>query len=265
MRIKAEINLDKIPFLNNHRFESLIKTKIARADQKYLHSTLKEKKQNLFTFALTFQDNYNRKNTKLIIDNDHIIDDYSFVDLEKTKIFLYISTNDEFSGAMILHGLSQTDLFDYSENNRDTIDNERIYMKIKASYQLPEKTPNTDTVTFKTMSPIVMDMGRELKYVTPNSMNFEKHLNTMLNENMNLIEKRNLYKDVKINILDYKISEYGYTCKSIRDRTNRAFLKLKGWSGEFSLAGDKRDLAIIYKSGIGSRLTAGFGMVDVAL
>jgi CRISPR-associated endoribonuclease Cas6 len=117
---------------------------------------------------------------------------------------------------------------------------------------IQERKITDDTVVFKTLSPfLVRDYKDKNKYLTPSDEGFVSQLNQIVSDSSKLFLNR--FSEIEFTNIktSYKppILHYGAPVDGIK--------------GLFALKGDPKVLNLIYRIGLGSRRSQGFGMLEV--
>lgn len=240
MRFKVELILEDkaIPKDKNRIFLSLIKHNYMSYDKDYYEDLyeVNTNKIKSFTFSLYMPN--------CVFIRDEII-------IPEKKIIMNFSTSNMKDGIMFYNSFLQNKNKSYSIKNNS--------LKINKIYLNNEKTIMDNQVEFMTMSPIsVREHKGDNKKTWYHSLNNEKGKEILLNNlNHQLLnefgESRILdFKEIEIEILrnkEVKVKNY-----DIEVLANICKLKVKA---------KPYILDYLYKAGIGSQRSSGFGMVDL--
>ncbi len=185
-----------------------------------------------YTFAVFFRDSEFKEN-KIIVNSKEMELNISIADYE-IAIILYNAFNHQ-----------RNKLFHLEHNS----------MTLKNIVLVPEKQINTDEVTIKFMSPLIVRQ-RENEKDYYYSIEGEKFLETL---------KINIKEQLKLTNYPTEIID---TIKLEKINGRKTVIKfyekqMEGTIGTFKLYGNKDLLSYLYKSGIGSRRSSGFGMFEV--
>lgn len=185
-----------------------------------------------YTFAVFFRDSEFKEN-KIIVNSKEMELNISIADYE-IAIILYNAFNHQ-----------RNKLFHLEHNS----------MTLKNIVLVPEKQINTDEVTIKFMSPLIVRQ-RENEKDYYYSIEGEKFLETL---------KINIKEQLKLTNYPIEIID---TIKLEKINGRKTVIKfyekqMDGTIGTFKLYGNKDLLSYLYKSGIGSRRSSGFGMFEV--
>lgn len=185
-----------------------------------------------YTFAVFFRDSEFKEN-KIIVNSKEMELNISIPDYE-IAIILYNAFNHQ-----------RNKLFHLEHNS----------MTLKNIVLVPEKQINTDEVTIKFMSPLIVRQ-RENEKDYYYSIEGEKFLETL---------KINIKEQLKLTNYPTEIID---TIKLEKINGRKTVIKfyekqMEGTIGTFKLYGNKDLLSYLYKSGIGSRRSSGFGMFEV--
>ena len=185
-----------------------------------------------YTFAVFFRDSEFKENKKIVNSKEMELN-ISIADYE-IAIILYNAFNHQ-----------RNKVFHLEHNS----------MTLKNIVLVPEKQINTDEVTIKFMSPLIVRQ-RENEKDYYYSIEGEKFLETL---------KINIKEQLKLTNYPTEIID---TIKLEKINGRKTVIKfyekqMEGTIGTFKLYGNKDLLSYLYKSGIGSRRSSGFGMFEV--
>lgn len=234
MRFSIIFKIDKpiLPVDYRSGFISLLKASYEMScKDKYIElyetNTLKP-----FTFSVYFGNGSKIQDNKVLINSDRFILNFSTASLELGTYF--------YNGLLkIKKELKDYPLFEA----RISLENVNLKREVKIK---------EDTVAFKTLSPfLVRDYNDKNKYLKPSDEGFADQLNQIVSE----CSKHFMGRDASIEFQTIKtttkppIFHYGAPVDGIK--------------GMFALKGDPAVLDMIYKIGLGSRRSQGFGMLEV--
>lgn len=184
-----------------------------------------------FTFSVYFGNEVKFENGKLILKSDIFYLNFSTLSLEiGTKFYNgLIKIKRDFDGFPFYHSKI------YLEN-----------VQIKK-----EKEIKDNIVVFNTLSPfLVRDYENRNKYLIPTDNNFQKELNRIVSNMYDkFLCKKGTIEFKSIRTKNITMVHIGTPVVAIK--------------GIFTLKGDKELLNLIYKVGLGSRRSQGFGMLEV--
>lgn len=132
-------------------------------------------------------------------------------------------------------------------------------------------TITTEEATFQTLSPIIIrSKDNENHYLVPKCMNHQEDNNFMpsFRHNINqLIYHLNsslipYTETLEFEPLDCKFTLVKYE-KEVKNNGNTVLLKFPAFRGTFKLKGNPELLSLFLQTGIGSRRSQGFGMVEI--
>jgi CRISPR-associated endoribonuclease Cas6 len=240
MRFKVELILEDkaIPKDKNRIFLSLIKHNYMSYDKDYYEDLyeVNTNKRKKFTFSLYM--------ANCVFTRDEII-------IPEKKIIMNFSTNDMRDGIIFYNSFLQNKNKVYPIKNNN--------LRINKIYLNNEKAIMDNQIEFVTMSPIsIREHKGDNKKTWYHSLNNEKGKEILLNNlNHQLLnefgESRILdFKEIEIDILtnkEVKVKNY-----DIEVLANICKLKVKA---------KPYILDYLYKAGIGSQRSSGFGMVDL--
>lgn len=242
MRISIELKTNKIPLNYNYLILSLIKNNLCK-ENPMLFEKLYEENENYefrtkpFTFSVKLEN--------FQIQDDEVI-------LEK-QVVLTISTCDYIIGSVIYNSFLKEKDYEYQNKYK---------LQIGKVSVLKEKSINSNEVIFKTLSPLVIKNG-EGEFLSTQDSNYEKELNYIVDAIIKSYRGIGLRKSLifepvlmKKRVMKEKISKF-------TERTGKEVFYITGYEGIFKLTGDKEDLNLIYKMGLGFRRSAGCGCLEI--
>jgi CRISPR-associated endoribonuclease Cas6 len=254
MRVKIPIYAEKIPIIFRHRIMALIKEALSKSDRDYLEALYSSRKPKPYTFNLAF-DGSQPVDEEICIDDAFKVKDKVFYQNINNPAFLYISSDDYEFFINVLNGIREIKAFEFDKENN-------IYWKIGKPLILKEKTILSDTVIFKTNSPIIVET-KDDKPVVFNDKNFQTELNNIMGATFRELYGRSLKEVLKFYPLNMRKEVVKHTLRDFREKTGKPIMYITGNSGIFKLKGHPEDLQVIYQIGLGNRRSQGFGMVDV--
>ncbi|MGC9101229.1 MAG: CRISPR-associated endoribonuclease Cas6 [Caldisericum sp.] len=238
----------------------MIKEAISITDEDYKRSLYDDRVAKHFTFSVVFPCLMQNMITKTIqIDNQFTIEDKVII---CDSMQLYISSIDYRFMINLYNGLMKLRTFDFSSDDNMLVDSKRIVMHIKKISTIKEIPITTNSVLFKTNSPILIEDKND-KPVLFTDPNFEAELNEITNRRLLSIKGERLRQPLKFEPLKMKKEVVKHTLKKFREHTGKPFMYLTGSSGVFKLSGHPHDLETLYQIGIGNRTGQGFGMVEL--
>lgn len=185
-----------------------------------------------YTFSVFFR-NSKFSNNEIIVDSKEMELNVSIADYE-IAINLY-------------------NAFNHQINKRFHLDNNS--MILKNITLIPEKQINTEEITIKFMSPLIARQ-RENRKDYYFSVESEKFLETLRN---------NIREELKLTNYPIEIADSIKLEKIKGKKTVIKFYEkqMEATIGIFKLIGNKELLDFLYKAGIGSRRSSGFGMFEI--
>ncbi|MBT9145341.1 MAG: hypothetical protein DDT42_01212 [candidate division WS2 bacterium] len=153
--------------------------------------------------------------------------------------------------------------------------NSEITLKFEGAYILNEEIIRTENITFRTLSPILLEYdvdGKKEPLLPLNNSEFtefNKHFTAVHHRILRDIRTENnkkgpgLYKELEFFPLKIRKKVVKHTLHGFRELTGKPYMMLTCFEGCFDLKGDPRDLQMFYQIGIGLRTGQGFGMVEV--
>lgn len=263
MRIKFIFNASKLPIIYRNRFMALIKESLSKVDISYKEKLYPDENNKTskivkpFCFCVLMPDTKQAKKEKIVIDENFEIEDTVFYFLENSYLSFIVSSSDYEFIVNLYNGLLEKKSFKFSDD---------INIVFKRAFMLNEKKIETENVTFKTLSPILIETKDE-KPILPDPDNiesFNKEFNAIHDRILKDIRGYGLKKEIKLEVLKIKKQVVKHTLKAFREKTKKPYMSLTCFEGTFRLNGDSSDLQMLYQIGIGLRTGQGFGMVDVA-
>lgn len=252
MKLEVICRSNKLPAIYQNRFYSLIQREIEKAS----FEMKKEQglKTTLFSFAYLFDKSIEKKcNIKL--NNLLEIQDTYFELFDKQK-FVIRSVNENFL-KYLFTAFTYLDTFDFSEFSNFTINNSKVFIKFDKVRLISEKNIEENQIKLKTLSPILLSDSKNNELNIFNDFDlYQENFSKRCALKIHNIKKRLPYQDIKIFPVNILPSKTKIIFKN-------ELLTFNGFSGEFILEGDYKDLDILFKVGIGSRNSQGFGMIDL--
>lgn len=242
MRILIELKTNKIPLNYNYLILSLIKNNLFKENYMLFKKLYEENENHEFrTKPFTFS---------VKLENFQIEDDE--VTLEK-HVLLTISTCDYIIGSVIYNSFLKEKYYEYQNKYK---------LQIGKVSVLKEKNINSDQVVFKTLSPLIVknNAGQFLKI---DDLNYEEQLNYITNKIIKCYRGIGLKKDLKFEPVLMKKRVVKEKISAFTERTSKEIFYITGYEGIFKLTGNKEDLNLIYKMGIGFRRSSGWGCLEI--
>lgn len=236
MRYKLQFKLENeiIPIQYRKCILSFIKKSLSDYDSEYYNTVYHEKDNAIkpFTFAVFFY--------QPSFENESII--------VKDKNFnMYISFNDINMAIMFYNA------FNNQLNKKFSIDCNSFCLKNIS--MIPEKEISTESLNVKFLSPLVVRDRNNNKdyYYSFGHIKFEEMLKINIREQL---KESNLNSELAKSIQIKPIAAKKIVVKFYEKQMECSI-------GSFKLTGDVEVLNYLYKSGIGSRHSSGFGMFDI--
>lgn len=236
MKYKLYFNLENENMSIQYRKSilSFIKKSLQEYDEKQYKKFYNERDNIIkpFTFAVFFK--YSKFNGDTII-------------VDSKTMELNISAEDYNTGIVLYNS------FNHQRNKKFSLNNNS--MTLKNIILLPEKQINTEEIIIKFLSPLVVRSREDSKDYYYSYSNNE-FLNTL---------KVNVKMQLKISDLSETLAETMNIEPIDAKKTVVKFYEkqIEASIGTFKLRGDINLLNYLYKSGIGSKHSAGFGMFEV--
>lgn len=236
MRYKLYFNLENENMSIQYRKSilSFIKKSLQEYDEEQYKKFYNERDNIIkpFTFAVFF------KNSKF--NGDTIIVDSKTMELN-------ISAEDYNTGIVLYNA------FNHQRNKKFSLNNNS--MTLKNIILLPEKQINTEEIIIKFLSPLVVRSRQDNKdyYYSYSNSEFLNTLKVNVKMQLQISDlSETLVETLNIDPIDAKKTVVKFYEKQIEASI-----------GTFKLSGDINLLNYLYKSGIGSKHSAGFGMFEV--
>lgn len=241
---------------------ALIKEVLSRVDSHYKETLYPEKTSEKskvakpFTFSIMMPSGRKVVKEKITIDNGIEIEDTVFYFPEGGLLSFIISSSDYEFIINLYNGLLEMGNFDFSSD---------INLRLHRVTMLKEKKIVEDEVTFKTLSPVLIETKDE-KPLTPEDNNltlFNKEFNAIHDRILKDMRGQGILKEIEFIPLKIKKQVVKHSLREFRAKTGKPYMTLTCFEGYFKLKGDPRDLQMLYQTGIGLRTGQGFGMVEV--
>lgn len=241
VRILIELKTKKIPLNYNYLILSLIKSVLSRENPTLFKMMYEDEEIQFrtkpFTFALKLED-FNIEKEEVLL---------------KERVVLTVSTNDYVFGSVIYNSFINTRTFQY-QNLYD--------IKIGKVNVLKERNINSTEAVFKTLSPLVIK-NKEGKFISITDEDYENELNYIANEVLKSSRGIGLKENLKFEPVLMKKRVVKEKISKVTKRTSKDIFYITGTEGIFKLTGDKEDLNLIYKMGLGFRRSSGFGCLEI--
>lgn len=236
MRFKLYLKLENeiLPIDYRRCILSFIKLSLFEYEEEYFKKYYNEKDNIVkpYTFSVFFKNPKINEN-EIIIENREFEINFSIADYEAAVI--------------LLNSFNHQKLKKFSINKNSWI--------LQDISLLPEKKISTNNITIKFLSPLCV-RGRE---------NNKDYYYSFEHEEFENILKINIKEQIKITNFPESIVD---NLKIIPIKTKKVIIKfyekkMECSTGTFTIEGDIELLNYLYKSGIGSRHSAGFGMFQI--
>lgn len=236
MRLKLYFSLENENFPIQYRKNilSYIKLALSNYDEEY-YKKLYNAKDNIikpYTFAIYFNNPILKEETIIIKDK---------------KFNLTLSIADYEIGVILYNSFNHQKKKSFSINNNSWV-LENISMIL-------EKEITKDNIDIKFMSPLIVRQRMERKdyYYSYNDKKFLEILKINIKEQLKIT---NMSSEIVETINIKPISPKKVIIKFYEK-------KMESTIGTFNLSGDKKLLEYLYKAGMGSRRSSGFGMFEI--
>lgn len=236
MRLKLNLYLENetLPIQYRKSVISFIKLSLSEYNEEYYRKFYNQKDNIIkpYTFSVFFKSPQFNEN-EIIVPNKRVELNISIADYE-TSIILYNS-------------------FNYQKNRRFPLN--RNSWKLKNISMIMEKEVTANELDIKFMSPLVVRsrIDRKDYYYSFNDQDF---LDTL---------KMNIKEQLKITNIPTEIVD-GFNIETIKAKKVIVKFyekKIETSVGIFKISGDKELLKYLYKAGMGSKHSSGFGMFQI--
>ena len=236
MRIKLYFELEKeeIPIQYRKTIISYVKHCLEKYDTKYYSQYYNEKDPIIKQYA--FSAYYKQQN----IEKDKII-------LKDKNLELNITTSDYETGIILYNSFNKQKYQKYPLNNNT--------MTLKNITMIIEKEITTDKIIVKFQAPLCVRSRENSKdyYYSYENEKFEEILKINIKEQLKIT-------NIPLETVDtFKIKPI--KAKKIIIKFYEKYIECS--TGTFELSGNKELLEYLYKSGMGSKHSAGFGMFQI--
>lgn len=232
MRLKVQMNVQKIPQFYRLYLLSFIKEMIRIGDSELYHELYDVgKRPKCLTYSL-----YMRQ-FKLVENEFHM-----------ENATLTVSTSDPNLGVAFINGISQTREFLHPQ----------YPFEVAGTQIAAEKHIHTKIVKFKILNAILLEDKNHKPLLIQDEF-FERELNIVMNKQFEYLYGRNLYEPIQI--LEHHLK------KQVIQESNRhadgRTLFYTAQKGDITLKGHPEDLQFLYQNGAGNRSSQGYGTLEV--
>lgn len=233
MRIQFEFKINELPITYRLVTLSIIKQMIRNGSRDYYDKCFQINRGKMKSFShASYIKNLNIEADKLFGE----------------RLFLTVSSSSYEFIMHLMNGSQRNNLYQYKD----------FEFKLLSKRLLPAPPELTSKVTFKTLSPILIEDLNE-RPLLANDKNFEKELNYYAQLLAKELLNRDLYEPIKIVATSTKkvvIKEnlHQEQIDPIFITANHGLLQLKG---------NPLDLKMIYDNGIGRRRSLGLGLLEI--
>lgn len=241
MRICAMFETEKIPVAYNMMVVSLIKDALKNVDPEYyekiyMYGNKKNKKSKNFCFAVFL-------NKFKLEDDIFKLDD---------KISIVISSPDVEFLIKLYNGLLKINEFKYKD----------FILKKQRIIPVKEKNITGNEVLFRTLSPLYIK-DKDNKPISPDAVEFEEEMNYISNISLQNYRGYGLKCGLKFKPIIMEKQVVKEEISEFKENSNKKYMFVNAYKGEFILQGDTEDLNDIYKLGACSfRRNQGFGCIE---
>lgn len=217
---------------------SYIKNAIAKCNNgRYYEDFFKDTQQKDYCFSVTFSKSTFTKD-EIKLDGNEIRIHFS-TDTNKTGFILYNAFIAQKNNEYPLPNNNSMTLKSIRNNKREEISNDRVIFKTVLGSGLCVRSHNQDT--------------NKDTYCVYNDEDFREKLKVVLkNQLLNAGFSKEESEEIKVNPIQ---------CKKVVAKHYRRYIDIT--TGIFEIQGNNKVLQYFYDSGIGSRKSMGFGMIDL--
>ncbi|POO85228.1 CRISPR-associated endoribonuclease Cas6, partial [Clostridium sp. 3-3] len=169
------------------------------------------------------------------------------------RCILTISTSDYVLGSVIYNSFI---------NSKEFVYKDKYKLNIGKVVSLKEKNIASSEVVFKTMSPIAV-RNKNGEFLDVKNNNYEQELNYITNEVLKSCRGTGLKEKLKFEPVMMKKRVIKEKISKVSKTTNKNIFYITGYEGIFKLTGNKDDLNMIYKLGLGFRRSSGCGCLEI--
>ncbi|RAL26188.1 CRISPR-associated endoribonuclease Cas6 [Thermoflavimicrobium daqui] len=243
MRIKCSFICDEIPISYRMLFVSILKKCLEQANEEYFNQLYYYQKQHRNKRSKNF--------TFSVFLRDYQLDKEVFR-LDQGEVEWFISSPDREFILYLYNGLQKNNSFNFQkyELHRKRID------------LLPEKIINHSAIVCQTMSPIYIK-NKDQQVLSPDQIEYHHELNYIANITLKNARGTGLKKELQFKPLDMKKIVSKEAIATFQKETNRPYLYVEAYKGQFQLQGDPEDLNMLYQTGLSFRRNAGYGMFEI--
>ena len=263
MRIAIFLKTRKLPIFYRHRIISFIKEALKTANPEYYEKLYSAPLGKPFTFWLRLPKDRITNKESIQIDKNFTVEEDVFQFKENSKLLLVISSSDFLFLVNLYNGLLGMREYPFSSEKEMLINGQSLTLNIERVREFPEKRIFKREIYFETRTPIVVPTKEG--YLTFEDEDFEEALNFIINRRFSspFIAGRKLKEPIKFEPIKMEKKVIKHTLKGFREKTGKPIMFIDGSVGIFKLTGHPEDLSLLYKVGLGSRCSQGFGMVEV--
>lgn len=251
MRLKLVFEVSQKEFPKDYRrfFMSFIKQSLNEVDPEFFEKNygVGKKVSKPFTFAIYFVRPKFEKDT---------------IQLEENRVTMNISFGSYEYGIRFYNGFVQ------QLQNKFSL-NDHSYMSLKSITLSQEKKISEKIVRIKTLSPIIVrhheqSDNKKDRYIKYSDEEFVEQLKITILSNVQKCGYLEAYEgEIKEKVNELEIKPLRMKSVPVYHFADRLGIYLEGNIGELLLEGDSNLIEQIYKIGIGSRRSQGFGMIEV--
>ena len=237
MRFTVCFKTDTFPVLYSALGISMIKEALKKEDENYYKELYEGKKASKnFTFSFYVKDYV--KEGDMFVKND--------------GVYMTISTPDVRFGLNLYNGFNKMGVMQYKEFK---LKKERI--KIDKEVNIVD-----ESVIIKTLSPIVVSKGKS-GYLVIGEEGFNERLNYVMDIVVKNYRGYGLIEPIELLPLKASKVVVKQGLRGFKEETNKEYNCIDANRGTFELRGNREDLNLIYKLGLGFRRGQGFGNIKV--
>ncbi|CAM2995213.1 CRISPR-associated endoribonuclease Cas6 [Paenibacillus sediminis] len=239
MRLSVSYRVNRLPLGYRMVVLSLIKEALRRSNEQYYKQLYEVNRHSMKPFSTA---TYLRDFTYLE-DEIHL-----------KELTITIGSHDMEFMLNLFNGLQQ--LHTYTTAGETW---KRVSMKM-----LKEATITSNTVYFSTLSPILIE-SQEGKPVHPEDASYEKEFNYYASLRIRELTGRDPFQTIQVKPISYQktvVKEQNSVFLQQTASQKNSYLYFTAYRGTFKLIGHPEDLQILYYSGIGKRVSQGYGLLE---
>lgn len=232
MRIKIQVETERLPLAYRMGIVSFFKEAIRTSDPEYYEKLYSQRKMRPYCFASYL--------VEPIVENDFI---------KVKRMFITVSSPDVEFLLHLYNGVNRLKTYNYKNYE---------WHKKKVE-MLREKEITANTVVMRTLSPLLIE-DKAGKPLSPDDETFAEQFNYYANLTVNEFLGRDLIRPVQI--LNHRLTKTVIKEKN-QYWNSEKYMYFTAYKGLVKLEGAKEDLQCIYQAGVSRRRSQGFGLLEI--